>query len=138
MGEQQNLATYRRLWDAYATGRLWVMLDELAQGAEWRPARSERSYVGHEQIVAWAEQVNRRFKSVTMVFQDVWADGPDCVVSLGHTVMYDTSGRRVVDTDVGWVCEFGSDGLITRLTAFEGHEATRRFPRERPALSSPG
>ena len=99
MGEQQNLATFRRMWDAYATGRLWVMLDELAEDATWHPMGSERVYTGHEQILAWAEQVNRRFKSVTVVFGDMWADGERCVVATGRTIMYDVSGGQAIDTD---------------------------------------
>ena len=138
MGEQQNLATFRRMWDAYATGRLWVMLDELAEDAEWHPVGADRAYAGHEQIVGWAERVHRRFKSVTVVFDDMWPDGDHCVVATGHAVMYDTAGRRALDSEIGWVGEFGPDGLVRRLTALAGHEATRSFASERSALLSPG
>lgn len=138
MGAEKNLATFRRMWDAYATGRLWVMLDELADDVVWCPMGSARAYEGHRQIVEWAEQVNRRYKSVTVVFDDVWADGERCVVSTGHAVMYDAAGRRSVDTDVGWVCEFADDGRVERMTAFDGHDETRRFATERSAPLSPG
>jgi len=138
MGEQQNLATFRRLWDAYATGRLWVMLDELADDATWHPLQSERAYTGHEQILAWAERVNRRFKSVTVVFGEMWAPCERCVVATGQAVMYDGSGRKAVDTEVGWVCEFAEDGRVSRMSALTGHEATRAFATERSALLAPG
>ncbi|MDP9346031.1 MAG: nuclear transport factor 2 family protein [Actinomycetota bacterium] len=138
MGAQQNLATFRRLWEAYATGRLRAMLDELAEDATWHPMRTERIYSGHEQILAWAEHVNRRFKSVTMVFGEMWAEGERCVVSTGHALMYDGSGRQAVDTDVGWVCEFGEDGRVSRMTAFDSPEATRAFASERSAQLAPG
>ncbi len=138
MGAEQNLATFRRMWDAYATGRLWVMLDELADDAEWRPLGSERTYHGHEQIIDWAEQVGRRYRSVTVVHSAMWADGERCVVSTGHAVMYDTAGRRAVDTEVGWVCEFADDGRVARMTALDGHDAARRLASERSALLSPG
>ena len=81
------------MWDAYATGRLWVMLDELAEDATWHPLGSERVYTGHEQILAWAERINRHFKSVTVVFADMWADGERCVVATGRTIMYDVLRR---------------------------------------------
>jgi ketosteroid isomerase-like protein len=138
MGAEKNLATFRRMWDAYATGRLWVMRDELAEDAVWCPVRSGRAFEGHGQIMEWAEQVNRRFKSVTMVFGDVWADGERCVVSTGHAVMYDMHGNRAIDADVGWVCEFNADGRVQRMTALDGHEETRRFASERSQLLSPG
>jgi ketosteroid isomerase-like protein len=138
MGEQQNLATFRRMWDAYATGRLWVMLDELAEDATWRPMGSERIYTGHEQILAWAEQVNRRYKSVTVVFGDMWADGERCVVATGRTIMYDVSGGQAVDTDLGWVCEFAADGRVSSMTALDSHAATRAFASARSAQLAPG
>ena len=138
MGEQQNLATFRRLWDAYATGRLWVMLDDLADDATWTPVGSERVYTGHEQILAWAERVNRRYKSVTVVFGEMWAPAEHCVVSTGRVVMYDGSGRVTVDTDVGWVFEFGEDGRVSHMTALGSHEATRAFATERSAPLAPG
>ena len=138
MGEQQNLATFRRMWDAYATGRLWVMLDELAEDATWHPLRSDRVYSGHEQILGWAEQVNRRFKSVTVLFGAVWADGEHCVVSTGRTIMYDVAGGQGVETDVGWVCEFADDGRVSRMTALDSHEAARAFASERSAQLAPG
>jgi hypothetical protein len=138
MGAEHNLATFRRMWDAYATGRLWVMLDELADDAEWSPVGAGESCFGHAQIMRWAEQVNRRYKSVTVVFGDLSADGERCVVSTGHAVMYDTGGRKAVDTDVGWVCEFADDGRVQRMSAFAGHEPTRAFARARSALLAPG
>jgi ketosteroid isomerase-like protein len=127
MGEQQNLATFRRMWDAYATGRLWVMLDELAGDATWRPMNSQRVYTGHDQILAWAEQINRRFKSVTVVFGDMWADGERCVVATGRTIMYDVSGGQAIESDVGWVCEFTEDGRVSGMTALDSHAAARAF-----------
>lgn len=138
MGAEQNLAAFRRMWDAYATGRLWAMLDELAENAEWRPTGDPRVYVGHEQIRGWAEQVNRRYKSVTVVFGEMRAEGADRVLATGHAVMYDMSGNRAVDTDVAWVCEFGADASVTRMTAFDDHERARRHARGRAATSSPG
>ncbi|MEP6953398.1 MAG: nuclear transport factor 2 family protein [Solirubrobacteraceae bacterium] len=126
------------MWDAYATGRLWVMLDELADDATWHPMQSESVYTGREQILAWAERVNRRFKSVTVVFGEMWANGEHCVVSTGHALMYDGSGRKAVDADVGWVCEFGDDGRVSRMTALDSHEAARAFANERSALLAPG
>jgi ketosteroid isomerase-like protein len=138
MGEQQNLATFRRMWDAYATGRLWVMLDELAADATWRPMNSQRVYTGHDQILAWAEQINRRFKSVTVVFGDMWADGERCVVATGRTIMYDVSGGQAIDSDVGWVCEFTADGRVSGMTALDSHAATRAFASERSAQLAPG
>lgn len=138
MEEQQNLATFRRMWDAYATGRLRVMLDELAQDATWRPVQGQRVYTGHDQILAWAEQVNRRFKSVTVVLGDMWADGERCVVATGRTIMYDVSGEQAVDCDVGWVCEFTQDGRVSGMTALDSHAAARAFASERSARLAPG
>jgi ketosteroid isomerase-like protein len=138
MGAHENLASFHRMWDAYATGRLWAMLDQLAEGAEWCPVGGGHTYVGHEQIRAWAEQVNRRYKSVTVVFGAEEAHGDDCVLATGHAVMYDMSGNRAVDTDVAWVCEFGGDAQVTRMTAFAGHDAARAFVSARSATPSRG
>ena len=138
MGEQQNLATFRRMWDAYATGRLRLMLDELARtrpGVRWA---ATRIYTGHEQILAWAEQIDLRFKSVTVVFGDMWADGERCVVATGRTIMYDVSGGQAIDSDVGWVCEFARDGRVSGMSALASHAATRAFASERSAQLAPG
>lgn len=123
MGEQDNLQTIHRVYDAFEKGDVEGVVSMLTDDVRWTtpgpqdviPYAGERK--GHDQVTGYFEAFGgtaetTAFEPRTFLAQD------DTVVVLGHYTLRIVKTGKVVDND--WVHAFElTDG---KISSFEGYE----------------
>jgi ketosteroid isomerase-like protein len=121
MDEDANVATVRRMWEAYYDRGLKAILDFAAPEAEWRPYSAHgRLFHSTAEYGEYIDEMTEREEIVEAMLRDLHAAG-DCVVVSGRLRMRDRDG--VVDNPMHWVHRFRDDGLIVFTASFPSLEA---------------
>jgi ketosteroid isomerase-like protein len=134
MQRQPNSAIVRRMWELYAAGRPRELLTHLDPDVEWHPMRNGTVCRGHEELGAWARQVQSTWKSVIVVLESMREVPEERVVAFGRIVAFDHGGDQDVDTPIAWVLQF-RDSRVVHARAFGDHadaEAWVSRPAGRP------
>jgi ketosteroid isomerase-like protein len=120
MDADANVATVRRMWDAYYQEGLKAILDFAAPEAEWRPYSARgRVFRSTAEYAAYIDEMAQREEVVEAMLRELHAAG-DCVVVSGRLRMRGRDG--VVDNPMHWVHRFGEDGLIVFTASFPNLE----------------
>jgi ketosteroid isomerase-like protein len=126
--DPMSRAVFDDLWRAYAEGRIDDALALIAPDCELRLAGSDLSYRGHDGVRALIAD-GRRWKTLTVSYDEVREVGERCVVGIGHALGSGQDGGTALDRPVAWVGEFRG-GRLVRGTAFPDAEAALRYAVE--------
>jgi ketosteroid isomerase-like protein len=129
---RSSLAAFTELWRAYGEGRLERSFDLLDAGCELVLLDGRTTYRGHDGVREWLDAVNREWKTLTVVYDEVHEAGPDCVVGVGRVTGTSIDGRRTLDLPLACVGEF-HEGRLVRARAFADAEDALRYAREHGA-----
>ena len=122
---------FRQVWELYGVGRIPEILDHLDPAVVWRPPLIDPVH-GHDGVRGWARAVDRAWKSVTVILDDLHeVDG--CVVASGRIAAFDHRGEQAVDSAVACVAEFRR-GLVVRACSFFSVDDALAWVSARPAL----
>lgn len=118
-------AVFDRLWHAYGQGRLEDALHLIHPACEIT-LPSGRRYRGPAGVLEWLDHGRRRWKSLTVAYEDIRDVGDDRVVAIGRVTGSTADGERALDAPVAWVAEF-DDGRLVRATAFADVQDALRY-----------
>lgn len=115
MDPQDNVATVRRMWDAFGQEGLRGILDFAAPDAEWRPYSAHgRVFHDTDSYRAYIEEMEARREMVDARLVELHAAG-DCVVASGRLRLRGPEG--LTDNPMHWVHRF-RDGLIVWTASY--------------------
>jgi ketosteroid isomerase-like protein len=115
MEREENVASVRRMWDAYHDQGLRGILPFARPDAEWRPYSARgRVFHGSAEYEAYIEEMEHRQEIVEAQLVDVHAEA-DCVVVSGRLRLRGPDG--IEDNPMYWVHRF-EDGKIVLTTSY--------------------
>jgi len=130
---RSSLEAFSTLWRAYGEGRLDESLDLVDPDCEitFDGASAVRGHDGVRESLAAA---HRDWKTLRIVYDDVFEDHPGCVVGSGRLAASRTDGAHV-DRPIAFVAEFHEARLVrarvfgARDDAIGAAQALRRVDR---------
>jgi ketosteroid isomerase-like protein len=115
MERDDNVATVRRMWDAYHEHGLRGILPFAAPDAEWRPYSAHgRVFHGNDEYAAYIDEMERKRQVVEAQLVELQAEA-DCVVVSGRLRIRGPEGLE--DNPMHWVHRF-RDGKIVLTASF--------------------
>jgi ketosteroid isomerase-like protein len=134
---RSSLEAFSALWRAYGEGRLDESLDLIDPDCEVTFAGAANPMRGHDGVRDCLDAARHAWKTLRIVYDDVFEDHPGCVVGSGR-VAASATGDGHVDREFAFVAEFHDQRLVrarvltTLDEAIGAARALRRVER-RPA-----
>jgi ketosteroid isomerase-like protein len=131
---RSSLEAFSALWRAYGEGRLDRSLDLVDPACEVTFADGSEPVRGHDGVRERLTASHRQWKTLRIVYDEVFEDHPGCVVGIGHLTASGAGGARV-DRPMAFVAEFHEGRLVrgrffaTRDEAIAAARARRRSER---------
>lgn len=136
---RSSLATFSALWRAYGEGRLERCLHLVDPACEFVVLGGERTFRGHQGAREWLWETRRRWKTLTVTYDDIHLEGPDCVVGIGSAAGTSADGEHF-ERPLACVAEF-RDGRLFRARLFGEPADALRYARglgDDPSAEPPG
>src|SRR5215470_2967044 len=114
---RSSMAAFSALWRAYGEGRLERSLHLVADDCEVTLADG-RSFLGHDGIRECLEIARRRWKTLTVIYDDVHEELPGWIVGVGRVAASATDGAAAVERPLACAAEF-RDGRLVRARMFD-------------------
>jgi hypothetical protein len=133
---RSGIVVFMALWRAYGEGRLERCFGLIDAGCDLITLDRDEPYRGHDGIQEWLGEA-RRFRSLTVTFEQVREPHDGCVVAAGRVVAGSADGARAFDRPFGCVAEF-RDGRLIHGRAFADHAGAVRFAAGRRSRSGSG
>jgi ketosteroid isomerase-like protein len=115
---RSSLEAFSALWRAYGEGRLDRSLDLVHPECVVLLLDRDRALHGHEGIRACLAASQRAWRTLRIVYQDVYEDHPGCVVGTGQLAASSADGSTQVERPIAVVAEF-RDGVLVRARVFD-------------------
>src|SRR3954470_4307996 len=131
---RSSLEAFSALWRAYGEGRLSDSLDLVDPECELTLLDGVGPVRGHDGVRDCLAAAHRDWKTLRIVYDDVFEDHPGCVVGSGRLAASRTDGAHV-DRPIAFVAEFHEAGLVrarvfgARYDAIGAAQALRRVDR---------
>jgi ketosteroid isomerase-like protein len=126
---RSSLEAYSAIWRAYGEGRLGRSLDLFAEDCVVTFTDGTTVVRGHDGVRAWLAAERRRWKTLTIVYDEVHEARPDCVLGVGRLTATSVDGTGL-DWAVAFVAEF-EDGRLVRGRMFRDRDAAVAFIGDR-------
>jgi ketosteroid isomerase-like protein len=127
---RSSFEAFSALWRAYGEGRLERSLDLVAEDCEVTFLDGTTVLRGHDGVREWLAAQRRRWKTVTISYNDVREERPGWVVGVGRLTALSADGASEVDRDVAFVVEF-ADGRLVHGRMFGDRETAEEYVRDR-------
>jgi ketosteroid isomerase-like protein len=124
---RSSLETFAELWRAYGEGRLDRSLELLAEDCEVTFMDGTTAVRGHSGVREWLAAQRTQWKSVTVSYDEIHEERPDCVVGVGRLTASSVDGEQV-DCRVAFVAEFAA-GRLVRGRMFRDRDDAARYVR---------
>jgi ketosteroid isomerase-like protein len=124
---RSSLEAFSALWRAYGEGRLDRSLDLVAEDCEVTFIDGT-ALRGHDGVREWLASERRQWRSVTVSYDEIHEERPDCVLGVGRLTASSADGARV-DCRLAFVAEF-ADGRLVRGRMFRDPDAAARYVRD--------
>ena len=135
---RSSLESFSSLWRAYGEGRLDESLDLVDPECEITLLAGGATLRGHEGVRDALAAAWREWKTLRIVYDDVYEDHPGCVVGSGHLAASAPHGAHV-DRPIAFVAEFRDERLyrarvFAALEDAVGAARELRHARQRESL----
>jgi ketosteroid isomerase-like protein len=120
-----SLEAFSTLWRAYGEGRLERAFDLVADDCEVTFADGSTLF-GHDGIREWLAAERRDWKSVTITYDEVSEERPDCVLGVGTLAATSADGSVNIDCRIAFVAEFDR-GRLVRGRMFRDRDEAARY-----------
>jgi ketosteroid isomerase-like protein len=125
---RSSLEAFSTLWRAYGEGRLERVLHLVAEDCEVTLADGSTALRGHDGLRAWLAAERRDWKTVTITYDEVTEERPDCVLGVGSLAATSADGATNIDCRIAFVAEF-RDGRVVRGRMFRDRDAAAQYVR---------
>jgi ketosteroid isomerase-like protein len=131
---RSSLEAFSALWRAYGEGRLGESLHLVHPECELSLLDGVGPVRGHDGVRDCLAAAQREWKTLRIVYDDLFEDHPGCVVGSGRLAASRTDGARV-DRPLAFVAEFRAARLVrarvfaARADAVGAAQALRRVER---------
>ena len=132
---RSSLVAFSDLWRAYGEGRLDRSLDLVDPECEVIFPDGRRMLRGREGVRQWLDESRREWKTLTITYDDVHEEHPDCVVGVGHVAGSSADGSSHFERPLACVAQF-RDGRLIHGRVFEDGDAAVRYAHELRAGSA--
>jgi ketosteroid isomerase-like protein len=123
---RSSLDAFSALWRAYGEGRLERSLDLVAEDCEVTFLDGTTVVRGHDGVRELLAAERRRWKTITITYDEVDELRPGCVLGLGRLTASSPDGATKIDYEVAFVAEF-ADGLLARGRMFGDRAAATEY-----------
>jgi len=108
---RSSLEAFQHLWRAYGEGRLDESLDLVDADCEVSLLDHAAPLHGRDGVRSALAAARREWKTLRIVYDDVFEDHPGCVVGSGHLSATAPDGAHV-DRPIAFVAEFRGERLV--------------------------
>jgi ketosteroid isomerase-like protein len=122
---RSSLEAFSALWRAYGEGRLERSLDLVDPDCEITLVDGTGTVRGHEGVRACLAAAQRQWKTLRIVYDDVFEDHPGCVVGAARLAASSPDGSVQVDRPIAFVAEFRDERLLRARIFATRHAAVR-------------
>jgi ketosteroid isomerase-like protein len=126
---RSSLEAFSALWRAYGEGRLGRSLELVDPDCEITLADGRTLVRGHDGVRAFLAAAHHEWKTLRIVYDDVFEDHPGCVVGTGHLAASSADGSAHVDRPLAVLAEFRDERLV-RGRVFATREDAVRAARD--------
>ena len=134
--DRSSLEAFETLWHAYGEGRLDESLELVDPDCEVSLLDGAGPLRGHDGVRGWLAAGRRAWKTLRIVYDELYEHHPGCVVGSGHLSASSPAGDHV-ERPIAFVAEF-RDGRLLRARVFRARDDAIGAARElrRPDQSS--
>jgi ketosteroid isomerase-like protein len=131
---RSSLEAFSALWRAYGEGRLGESLELVDPDCELILLDGDRPVRGHDGVRECLAAAQREWKTLRIVYDELFEDHPGCVVGSGRLAASRTGGDHV-ERPIAFVAEFREGRLlrgrvfVARDDAIGAARALRRVER---------
>jgi ketosteroid isomerase-like protein len=125
---RSSLEEFQTLWHAYGEGRLDESLDLVDPDCEITLLDGAGPLRGRDGVRACLAAGRRAWKTLRIVYDDVFEDHPGCVVGSGRLSALSPAGAHV-ERPIAFVAEF-RDGRLVRARCFDARDDAIGAARE--------
>lgn len=122
-------ATFDRAWRAFAERRLGDLAALLHPDVEWHSAPLGTVFRGVDELARWSQATARRWKSLTVVLDEVDDSADGVVAAYGTLTAFGHSGDDY-EGDIACVTEYAG-GRLVRGHVFGSHDDARGYVASR-------
>jgi ketosteroid isomerase-like protein len=126
---RSSLEAFSALWRAYGEGRLDRSFDLIADDCEITFADGSTALRGHDGVREWLAAARRRWKTLTISYDEVREERPGCVLGVGRLTASSVDGTEV-DCPIAFVAEF-DEGRLVRGRMFRDRDAALGYIGDR-------